>query len=607
MKQLSVFHLLLSLCALVFLTASCSDVADCAAGEGVLRISLENVSSGVQVRAVPSQLKVPEAKDFTVSVTDSRGVEVYRAPYSEARIPLAAGGYTVTASSGADPLIGIDAPFYTGSTAVQIADGAVSDASIRCGVGNALVSAVFGRDTVEQARFDKFYESYSLRLYIGGQYGEITSQRPDLSVYFRAGSTVQPVFCGKLRADGRTVSMPLNTSGTLFPDVFKAATHAIVTLALPDPENVAAVDISKVQVEEALIGNDIPLSWLPLPQVQPVHRFTTDGNLIGTDLSFTDCYPGMEWKAVVADAAGTVCRTVQGSGALSSPYHANAEGWKYLPAGSYTATFYLVRDGVPQPTGSRTFTVPHPALELKILDAYTSYDLYQQGDVAGANACDPYTIYHPVVTFNVDASLMEDARYVHSIVCDVNGQESSVKEESGITTTFQDFTGLFPNTYALNVRAVFDQVTLSAGKALIVTGMPVTFAPPTQEAWSGHGTVVWNADEGLVRLGQNASSQSQYITTSKFYVPAGVRVEAYYNCMSHGATVATTLSLSFGDYTYFSQKSSGGLANSKDHYYEGTEYFTTASLVQQAKANNSYGLAQTCSRIYSLSYKYASP
>lgn len=605
MKKHPILTLILTLCAVVFLTASCSDEADCAAGEGVLRIALENVSPGVKSRSVPSQLKVPEAKDFTVSVANSRGVEVYREPYSEARIPLAAGEYTVTASFGDNPLIGIDAPFYTGSAVVQIADAAVSDASIRCGVGNALVSAVFGRDEVEKARFDKFYESYSLRLYIGERYGEIPGQRPDLSVYFRAGSTVQPVFTGKLRADGRTVSMALNTSGTLFPDVFRAATHAIVTLALPDPENIAAVDISKVQVEEALVGNDIPLSWLPLPQVKPTHRFTADGNLIGTDLSFTDCYPGMEWKAEVSDAAGTVYRTVQGSGVLSSPYHANAEGWKYLPAGDYTATFYLVRDGVPQPTGTRTFTVPNPTLELKIQNAYTSYDLYQQGNVAGANACDPYTIYQPVITFNVDASLMDDARYVSSVSCDVNGQASSVKEESGITTTFNDFTELSPNTYALQAHAVFDKVSLSADKALIVTGMPVAFAPPTQDSWSGHGTVNWADD--LVRLGQNTTSQPQYITTSKFYVPAGVRVEAYYNCYSHGATVATTLSLSFGDHTYFSKKSSSGAFNSKDHYYEGTEYFTTGSLVQQAKANNSYGSGQSYSRIFSLSYKYAAP
>ena len=111
MKKHPILTLILTLRAVVFLTASCSDEADCAAGEGVLRIALENVSPGVQSRSVPSQLKVPEAKDFTISVANSRGVEVYREPYSEARIPLAAGEYTVTASFGDNPLIGIDAPF----------------------------------------------------------------------------------------------------------------------------------------------------------------------------------------------------------------------------------------------------------------------------------------------------------------------------------------------------------------------------------------------------------------------------------------------------------------------------------------------------------------
>ena len=74
--------------------------------------------------------------------------------------------------------------------------------------------------------------------------------------------------------------------------------------------------------------------------------------------------------------------------------------------------------------------------------------------------------------------------------------------------------------------------------------------------------------------------------------------------MSTGSTVATTLTLSLGEDTYVSQKSSSGAFNSKDHYYEVTAYVTLTANVAQAKANNSYGLAQTCSRIYSLSYYY---
>lgn len=583
-------------------SVSCSDEPEHVMGEGLLQVSLENISPSVKVRTVPGQIGVPAVERFTVSVKNARGVEVYREPYADVRIPLGAGEYTVSASYGENSLIAIDAPYYTGSTTVQVADGQVSQASITCGVGNALVSAIFGRNEEETARFDKFYESYSLRLYIGEYYGEVTNLRPDLSVYVRAGSTVNPVFFGKLRADGRTVSMPLNTNGTLFPDVFKAGTHAIVTLALPDPENVAAVDISKVQVEEATLGENIPLSWLPLPQVSATHRFTTGGNLIGTDLTFTNCYPGMEWKAEVADADGNVYRTVQGTGELSSSYKANAEGWKYMPAGTYTATYYLMQNGVAERTGSRSFTVENPALELKILDAYTSYDVYLKGDVDGANSCDPYTIYHPTLSFNVDPSLMADNRYTSALACNVNGQDLPVKEEDDAVTVYEDATGVPPNAYALTASAVFDKVSLSTNKAMTVTGMPVSFAPPTQEAWSSYGTTNWT-DE-FVRLGQNTTSQPQYITTAMFYVPAGVKVEAYYNCMSHGATVATTLSLLFGDYTYFSAKSSSGAFNSKDHYYEGTEYFTTSSLVQEAKANNSYGSGATCSRVYILSYKY---
>ena len=88
-------------------------------------------------------------------------------------------------------------------------------------------------------------------------------------------------------------------------------------------------------------------------------------------------------------------------------------------------------------------------------------------------------------------------------------------------------------------------------------------------------------------------------------MPTGVKIKAPYDVMMHGATVGTTLTLSFGSTNYFQQKSSSGFLNSQDHYYTDTAYFTTGTEVSEAKAHNSYGSGQTCSRIYSLSYYYS--
>ena len=109
----------------------------------------------------------------------------------------------------------------------------------------------------------------------------------------------------------------------------------------------------------------------------------------------------------------------------------------------------------------------------------------------------------------------------------------------------------------------------------------------------------------FVRLGQNTTSQPQYVTTNRIAVPSGVKIRAPYSVMMHGATVATTLTLSFGTYEYFKEQSSGGMFNNQDHYYEDVAFFTTTEGVSEIKANNSYGSGQSLSRVYYLKFYYA--
>lgn len=595
-------YILCGLLAMFSLTACVQD-EDYVQGRGTLRIALDGVSTSVSTRSTPSELGAPVSTDFDISVTDAAGKEFYHRKYTSEDIPLPFGEYTVTATYGDNPVLALDNPYYCGTTTAAVEPDKVTTADLTCRVGNALISVTFGRDVEEQERFNRFYSSYALDVVLDKRTASITNDQPQRSVYFRAGSSVDLFFSGVLKADGRKVSMQLSTENTLFPQVFQAADHAKVILALPDPQSAVAVDIAKVEMEEATIEGSIPLSWLALPTSAVQHTYDKQGLLTGTDLSFTAGYPGMVWKAEIADASGNVYRTVEGTGPLTSLHTDNAGGWVYLPAGAYTATYYLNLDGGFRQMGARPLIVPEPNVHVTA-EAYTSYDLYTRGDVDGANACDAYTVYAPVVTHNVHPSLWEDSRYAPSLQVTL-GDNPITGTTDGTTVTFDPQGGQTPSftPCTLTATLTIGGSTFVGNRELYITGLPVAFAPPTSDNWSGSGTVAW--ENGEVRLGRNTTSQPQSITCNKFAVPFGTKVEASYNVMLHGAMVATTLTLSFGNEEYFKETSSSGLFNSKDHPFNSMSTFVTTSMVTEAKANNSYGSGQTCSYIYSLTYRYA--
>lgn len=594
--------LLLGTIALV----SCQNEADIALPEGGLRVTLNHVSTTTYTRATPAQLGEPVADRFNLKVDDAAGVAKYSGKFTDQLIRLVGGKYTVTVSYGDNPILDVDAPYYVGTQSVMVTDGQESSAEIQCTVGNALISVIFGRNEAEKARFEKFYQSYGVNVKVSELSLNLSSDAK--SAYFRAGTHPELEFTGVLKANGEQVRTTMDLSGTVFPQTFQAADHAIVTLTLPDPESAAVIEISKVELEEATMEETIPLSWLPIPQASAEHQYDANGDLVGTNVTFTNSYPGMAWKAVVTDADGTEYRTIQGTGSLSSTYSDNAEGWPYLPAGNYTATYYLVQDGQePQKTGSRTFTVANPNLKVTV-DGYTSYSKYLEGDVDAANACDAFTIYALSSKVNISPSLLSNSKYTYSLTTSLNGSPLS-GAQSGNTFTYNDQTGKTPSfdAYAIVCSATFDKATATDSKDVYITGLPVSFAPPTQGAgWTGHGAIEWNdKDSGRnnvarIRLGQNAWSQPQYVEYGRFAIPVGTKVETPYDVTVNGATVQTTLSLSLGSMVYFEKKSSYMTASP----YEGTTTFTTTAQVTSAKANNSYGSAQTKSWIYSLSYKY---
>jgi hypothetical protein len=613
-KMRKIYTILFNLTMMLLgLTAmqSCQNDLDAPDTQGGLRVSLNNISSSV-TRSTPSELGIPSTDMFKVKVEDTNGKVKYNGAFSDDVIKLAGGTYTVTAECGENPILALDQPYYVGNKQVAVVADEITEASIDCKVGNALISVVFGQNEEERVRFSKFYKQYGLNVKVGDYIVTIPCAIPELSAYFRAGTAVGLEFSGVLKDTEKTVSCNLDVSAIPnFPKPFQAADHAIITLTLPDPESVAVVDIAKVELQEATMEETIPLSWLPVPKVTATHQYDGSGTLVGTNLAFQDSYFGMKWKAVVTNSSNKEVRTVQGTNALSSVY-SSSQDWPYLPKGNYTATYYLVKEGEQDSRlGSRTFTVDSPdRLKVAITGGYSSYTKYLTGDVDGANACDAFTIYQPTASFALSSAIANGTNYKNlsyefssTIDGTAYGSKKTGTKNQGV---LDNATGLTPSltAHVIGVNAKFDGGSASTTGNFYITGLPMRYAPPsTGEGWSSHGTVKWDDSdngEARVRLGQNTVSQPQYIESSRIAVPSETVMECPYKVRINGATVQTTLTLSVGNYEYFSEKTTYMTGKT----IESTAKFTLTSDATSMKANNSYGSGQTKSWIYYLTYKY---
>lgn len=599
---------IIALCSLLLTTlfVACSTDMDISVSDGMGRLQLAMPNVSAATRAVPAELGVPTSGDFTLSIINSTGRAVYQGTFTEEEMSLPVGEYTIRATYGTNPQLGLDTPYYIAEQTATLVENQTTQVALKAKVANALVSAVFGRDAEEQARFDRFYSDYALYVHIGSYSIPIRKAFPEQSVYVQAGSQVSLSFWGKLRLENdREVQMTLEA--TSFPSPIAAADHAIVTLSLPDPESALTVDISKVTLETETLDETIPLSWLPVPTVTPTHHYNNSGNLVGTNLSFSDSYPGLNWRAVITNAAGTEVRLVQGTGVLTSEYTSSTT-WPYLPQGKYKATYYLISgEGSAKIISSREFLVGAPSISVNV-NGYTSYDKYLAGDIEAANACDRLTIYEPSVKFNVDRSLLKNSNYSYSFTYTYDGGTATTVT-AGLNSYF--IGNITEQTvrrepHVLRAEASFDGVNAISQKDLLITGLPYSLDLSNHDEWEGSGGVDWFEND--VRLG-HLSTGSQYIqTTTSICLPPSTSFCADYNVNVHTLTVGTYFSIKAGDNEILKIEEEGTPFRDTDHLHEGTTdvCYDDNEYITRIRCYNDYGAGQTCSHIYSLKFKYAS-
>ena len=574
------------------LLASCVQEDGLSLANGKLHLSIGKISTQTGSRATPSELEKPLAEHFQLKVQrQGSQYTTYEGAFQK-EISVNIGTYDITATYGEDVIIGRDTPYYIGTAEAIVNKDESTTVSIPCKVGNALVSVAFGKNQDETARFDKFYDEYGLLVHIGNYSMGIDKEQTASSIYFPAGSQPQFYFYGTLKSDnGRMVSIELDHND--IPDVFQAADHAKLTLTLPDPECALGVNISKAEVTTVQLDETIPLSWLPVSTVIPTHQYNEDKMLVGTNLTFSNNYPGMEWKAVVTNANGETVRTVTGSGALFSEYKSSSD-WPYLPAGKYKATYYLVKEDGENKVSSREFIVGQPTLTAKA-EGYTSYDKYLSRDIDAANAADGYTLYEPLVSVNISPSLTANPRYNYQMTYTFNGETKTT------TTNIQNIGNKKLDArlaaYQLSMNVQFAGEQVAANNDFYITGIPFMFAPPTTSTWEKDGDVTDDGD--YARMGRwNGGSQS--LTYTKVAIPTGTQLSLDYKFKPNAGAVSTTFTISAGNQTLVS-----GKANSyQNPTYEGVQSVTISPDATYIRCHNSYGAGNTGTDLYRVGLQY---
>lgn len=267
------------LCLLVLcmvLTGCQSDEETTLSGKTGLLVTLTDEENKAYSRTAPSGLEDPVMEKFQLKVVYSgTDKSAYKGSCKES-VLLLEGIYDLTATYGDNPVIALDAPYYTGSLAGQeVIKGQMIPISIPCSVANSLLSVIYNKESL-----NKMYESYYVTVSAGSESVDLDADSGK-SAYFRAGSSVKLVFHGRLSGTGKEVvhDIPEQEQFANIP----VKTHVKVTLGLDESSVTSGVGISieKLETETVSISETIPVEYLPKPKLE------TD-DFVNNTLSFAE-------------------------------------------------------------------------------------------------------------------------------------------------------------------------------------------------------------------------------------------------------------------------------------------------------------------------------
>lgn len=233
--------------------------------EGGFLISLgEDVT--VTTKSTPAELGKPVKEQFSLKIVkESTGSTLYDGTFTSDQIPASAGLYTVTATYGNNPLLGLDTPYYKGEEAgVEVTEGETRTVNLSCKVANALTSVTYE----EPEKFDALFSSYGLKVSVDNQFVTINNNNAQKSAYYRAGTIPTFQFVGTLKDNGQAVSMTLEDDKLKDADTFGTGKHCKLTLKVKPATSGVILTVAKVEVENVTISETIPVEWLPKPKIE---------------------------------------------------------------------------------------------------------------------------------------------------------------------------------------------------------------------------------------------------------------------------------------------------------------------------------------------------
>lgn len=245
-------------------------------GKTGLLVTLTDEDNKAYSRKAPSELEDPLTEMFQLKILYSgTDKSAYKGACKE-YVLLQEGLYDLTATYGDNPVIALDAPYYTGSlNAQEVIKGEMTSASISCSVANSLLSVIYNRESL-----NKMYESYFVTVSVGSESVDLDADSGK-SAYFRAGSSVKLVFHGRLSGTGKEViyDIPEQEQFSNIP----VKTHVKVTLGLDESNITSGVGISieKLETETVSISETVPVEYLPKPKLE-------SDDFVNNELSFAE-------------------------------------------------------------------------------------------------------------------------------------------------------------------------------------------------------------------------------------------------------------------------------------------------------------------------------
>ena len=267
------------LCSLVLcmvLSGCQSDEETALSGKTGLLVTLTDEENKAYSRTAPSDLEDPLTEMFQLKVVYSgTDKSAYKGSCKES-VLLLEGLYDLTATYGDNPVIALDAPYYTGNLLEQeVIKGQMTHVSVPCSVANSLLSVIYNKESL-----NKMYESYYVTVSVGSESVDLDADSGK-SAYFRAGSSVKLVFHGRLSGTGKEViyDIPEQEQFSNIP----VKTHVKVTLGLDESNITSGVGISieKLETETVSISETVPVEYLPKPKLE-------SDDFVNNELSFAE-------------------------------------------------------------------------------------------------------------------------------------------------------------------------------------------------------------------------------------------------------------------------------------------------------------------------------